>query len=113
MCEIELQWMGSNRCALSSVFLMRPRPDEMHAILAGTRKASGLVLVLRSCLFQAQTCTCCEGTTKVWRRIVSVVWATSWLLLHTGEVGEVRGVLPWQKKILWEICERLLAKGIT
>ena len=62
----------------------------MQAILAGTREAFGWVLVLRIGLIESHHGTCCEGTVKVWRRIVSVVWVTSWLLLHTGEVHEFR-----------------------
>ena len=55
------------------------RPQEAQAILAGTREASGLVLVLCTALFQAptRTCFCYGGAVKVWRRIVLLVWVTS------------------------------------
>ena len=59
-----------------------------------------LVIVFRIGPFQAQRGVCCEGTVKVWRRIVSVVWVTSWLLLQTGEVSEFREGISMAKTIL-------------
>ena len=71
----------------------------MHATLAGTREAFGVVLLLRIGLFHSQTSICCEGTVKIWRQIVSVVCVASWLLLHIGEVDEFREeYFPWQRR---------------
>ena len=75
----------------SSSFLMRApttrNAGNTHWNSRGIRLGS---LFFESDCFQTQTSTCCEGRVKVRRRIVPVVWVTSWPPPHTGEVDEFR-----------------------
>ena len=79
-----------------------PPPGEMEARLAGTREASGLVLVPCVGLFQSPNQHLSRRRSQGMATHLSVVWVASWLLLHAGdEVDEfTQGVLSMTKKVL-------------
>ena len=79
-----------------------PPPGEMEARLAGTREASGLVLVPCVGLFQSPNQHLSRRRSQGMATHLSVVWVASWLLLHAGdEVDEfTQGVLSMTKEVL-------------